>query len=517
MNWIKDTLLFIFSITISLVLAEVTLKYFNFNSLGNFYPRFQNSYYKSHEEGIFAASNDLPVVLKKNYDTNFADLQSSPILKNITLDKYGHRNQNDVANIINFDTVFVGDSVVFGQGAGNKDTFVYKYEKKTAEKVYNLSIPNTGPATYMYLIDNFLRTHTTKKINLMFYSANDYINLNQASWKNMDNNQIPTSKITRKDIITKKIVYPNFMFHPLLKNSTLSLLIFNFFSNKNDEVEFSKQDFLNITDMTISYLKNASNYNLGTKKVDIYLSELSNIKEITKNAELSNTLNKIKTKYFKNDREGLFDLTKYFIIQLERFNITPISKTYRINLAVYLNMELGFRSANKVEDGYNGIINSMLNLINGLKLKKYHKEVVVSKALLLNYKKIRKENIQLLKESLINISNYYPSEVSPNIDLKNKLDIFIKYLKDLNNSGIDVTIYNYTAEYLLKPYYDNLRIEHNKICRLASSQNIKCINLIPKLVNYYNDELNSLNALYLDGSHFNKSGHDFILKEIIDF
>lgn len=134
MNWIKDTLLFIFSITISLVLAEVTLKYFNFNSLGNFYPRFQNSYYKSHEEGIFAASNDLPVVLKKNYDTNFADLQSSPILKNITLDKYGHRNQNDVANIINFDTVFVGDSVVFGQGAGNKDTFVYKYEKKNCRK-----------------------------------------------------------------------------------------------------------------------------------------------------------------------------------------------------------------------------------------------------------------------------------------------------------------------------------------------------------------------------------------------
>ena len=52
---------------------------------------------------------------------------------------------------------------------------------------------------------------------------------------------------------------------------------------------------------------------------------------------------------------------------------------------------------------------------------------------------------------------------------------------------------------------------------LASKQNINCINLIPKLVNYYTDELNNLNALYLDGSHFNKSGHDFILNEIIDF
>jgi hypothetical protein len=484
---------------------EILFKNLNYVSLDDFYPRYKFSNHVSHEEGIFDISNDLTSVMKKNLSLEQADMANLPILYRINTDRYGFRNSNK-KSIKNYDTVFVGDSLTFGYGVENYKTFVSRYAKESNEKVYNLSTPNIGPASYMYLIDEFLKTRSAKNINIMFYSANDFSNLNNSFWRGMDNGTPPiNTRIIRQDLNNKNILYPDYMFYPILRQSSILLYLHNIF-NLTDNVKFKKHEFLNLKNLLIDYLTRGATQNLHTEEITIYLSELRSFGKKLNNDNFSFLLNEIDSKYKSNDNKDLFKLTQELAILMNDLNIWPISEKYKINLSVYLNSQLGYGSDNKFDNGYDGLVSSMINVLSGIKDNKYENDVNQIKKILKNYKNI---NISELNGLLIKVSNYYEKIAIKQISLESKLQIFLEYLKNLSKSGINVKIYNYTGEYTLKAKYIN-----NRICELANKYDLSCNNLTPLIRGYYHNKENNLNALYLDGAHFNSSGHNFILNQL---
>lgn len=507
---IKNILLVSVSLLFSLLLVEIILKINNFNSLSDFYPRYETLNYTSHEESQYTFSDNLPMVMKKNYSFFQCDMANRPVLVKIDLDKNGFRNNAKFEKIENFDVLFVGDSVSFGYGVDNNETFVSKYIKSTNKNVYNLSVPNVGPATYMYLIDKFLVDKSTKVINIMWYSANDFMNFSNSYWEGMHENRIPKNeKITRSDIINKTTVYPEYMFYPIIKKSSLILLLHNLLVKKVNK-EISAHEYNMMKNMLINYLKKGIDYNLHNKKIDIYINELKNIKEIQVNEKLRKLLSKIELQYKANNRKDLFKLTKEFQILLEKNKIQPISNKYKCNLGVYLNSSLGFNSDNKLEDNFDGIVKSIFILMKSIKDIKFQKDIAKVKNILNNYKTISFKSIEKLDILLSKLSSNFKNKKYKQISLDSKLNIFFNYLSVLKNNGIQINIFNYTGEYRLQSKYNNV------ICNRAVNYDLKCVNVTPLIQKYYMDKSNFLHALYLDGSHFNNKGNTFINEILLD-
>ncbi len=483
-------------------------------SQSDFYPRYETPEHRSHEESIYAKSTQLPVILRKNYSVLQADLLMTPTFVNITTDSNGYRNTKQTNGLTHFDEVFVGDSATFGYGVDMQDTFVYRYGQQKQKAVYNLSIPNTGPETFMYIIDEFLKTRTTDRINLMFYEANDFGNLDNSYWPSMFQGQIPAGeKITRKDMANKTVLFSDIMHQVPFKYSKLSFLLKSLIDGQNGNA-LSQEDFIYLKKLLVGYLKQAANTDLHSDKVTAYIDELKAMDEVMSQQRLAELVTDIDEHYRNNNRDGLLELTQELAVLLDQLNINPISPTELVNIGNYLHSRLGFGSNNKIDDGYDALVKLMVGLLSANHDEAAVQAITAVKPLLAEYQTISSDDMVQLSQLLDGIGDSYQSKVKQNITLDEKLAIMFNYLKSLQDKGINITLYGYTGEWRMK-WLGRPNWKHNRICDLAAEYNIECVNMVPDFLAHYHDELNRTKALYMDGAHFNRRGHQFILDRLL--
>lgn len=110
-------------------------------------------------------------------------------------------------------------------------------------------------------------------------------------------------------------------------------------------------------------------------------------------------------------------------------------------------------------------------------------------------------------------SKYAICQRQSQINLETKTDIFLEYLAQLKEKGIEVEIVILPAEYRLN-WYSQSMVEAYPLCERADQYHISCYNLIPKFIEYY--QKNKCNALYLDGSHFTVFGSEQVVNWLLD-
>lgn len=110
-------------------------------------------------------------------------------------------------------------------------------------------------------------------------------------------------------------------------------------------------------------------------------------------------------------------------------------------------------------------------------------------------------------------SKYAICQRQSQINLKTKTDIFLEYLAKLQKNGIEVEIVILPAEYRLMRY-SQIIIKAYPLCKRAEQFHISCYNLIPKFIQYYQN--NKCNSLYVEGSHLNVLGNEQVVDWILE-
>ena len=114
----------------------------------------------------------------------------------------------------------MGDSVAFGFGVNNNETIASILSRY--DQVCDISIPVTGPAEYIKMIDNFLKRSYTSNITVLFFLRNDYRNLSNSSWKELESCMAPINyRINSSEISDTPESPLKFVFNRVLRNSQL--------------------------------------------------------------------------------------------------------------------------------------------------------------------------------------------------------------------------------------------------------------------------------------------------------
>lgn len=159
MKLIKNLFLIFISITLSIIIAEVLLRYFT-----NF-PKFPNSSFMVQDSNFgFKMDKDLEGI-----------------------DKKGFRNRDKKFN--NFKIAAIGDSHTYGNGVTGEEAWPNQLQKQIKLPVYNFGNSGNGVYSYHYLVKNVLAKN--KKIILGLYLPNDFaykdyvclIDFNNSFWK----------------------------------------------------------------------------------------------------------------------------------------------------------------------------------------------------------------------------------------------------------------------------------------------------------------------------------------------
>ena len=448
---IKNILLIILSTLLTILSIDIILGLVGFKSFNSYIQRYKIDNKKSYVIGYFKNDKNLPQVLKRNFNHKLEDISSNPIGWNVTTDKYGYRNINVMKT---YDKVFVGDSVAFGFGVDNNEIFSKLYSNKVNESIYNLAIPNVGPASYMYMIERFLSKQETKEFFIFLYLGNDIANLNSAYWNDMFKKKAPNikSRIYRSDVPLHIQNIPLFIVNNrILYNSKLFHMIWNVYSKnlKNDE---SLSKILKIENKThVSKCKKFDKYKAEIEKILIEISM-----KIKSHKELNNDINSINNNLSGENISILYETINLFVKKLIKLNILPIGEDKRSLINKLSSLNFFYYNCNKI----NGI--SKLKFIN-------------------------------------NISN------------KDKLNIFYKYILSLNKRGYKTTLVLLPTEYRIKNGYDS-RIANNLTLDMQK-KGINVINTTFYFNKYYINSKN--NSLFLDGAHLNRDGHKFLTNILI--
>ncbi len=132
------------SIGLALLTAEASVRWFLPQVVsGDFEQRYLIDDREAPEPGYFASDPVLPQVLRPGFRHRLADRRSAPRPVRISLDASGYRNADRTGDA---PVVFVGDSLVFGFGVDDEQTFTAQMGRSLGVSVANLGIPNAGPA-----------------------------------------------------------------------------------------------------------------------------------------------------------------------------------------------------------------------------------------------------------------------------------------------------------------------------------------------------------------------------------
>ena len=426
------------------LLLEATSRFFlKIPSYSKLSSRYEIDGISSVVLGYIDDHETMPFALKSNFSHIVVDNANHPMPFKVDINSDGYRNVKEL--MPNYDEVIVGDSVAFGYGVDNNQTISSVLAEKTGEKIYNLAIPGAGPAMYMQMIYKFLMKSQTRKITILFYDGNDYKNLMDSYWKDMSKKAPPViGKIYRKDVSERPAHHNVFYLKiPLVRSSALFYLF--------NEVIIEKRG-INIKSLLSNGVKHQQKKSINREKAIKYLKELYNAPELSIDIK-NNVLELIElVQNEKSQDHVVFNKMKRLSQSLISKEVYPISKE-KSNLLSMANSSVFLLI---------GRDNTTPNTF-------YHEEV--------NYDQL---------------------------SLKDKLYIFLNYLKTLEKKGVVVRLILLPAEYRLNFY--KKKINENipfLIEELSHEKELFCLNLIPKVVEHYDNESK---ALFLDGSHLNVFG-----------
>lgn len=519
MNWIKNSVVIVFSLIIGLVITEIALRviYPYTPTYGSYFPRYLIDNRPSFVSGITIRHPLLPFCTRPNYSHSLSDLAYHPKPYKITLDNYGYRKTGEEYQ--HYDNVIVGDSVAFGSGVDDDQTVASILRQHS--KVYNLSISGAGPAMYMTMIDSFLERKTTDKITILFFLGNDIRNLKSACWDGISECLPPIGcKITRKDVSASPENPPTILSMPILRKSFLAHYIYLATKRSNDKENSNIKDLhAMISRKAITDLKNHINRtqlikNYSKKAINL-LEELISAKHTSDNTKImvNELINDIRVGRTENVFEKMRQVSASFI----NTGYYPIGKDMQ-NLVSYANYYAGYNYGyiDTIGAGYTGNLYNYISLLKTIG-KKYNDLKEQSDYLIKTLSEMKKiantENIERYSNEIQRILNSKEriDSCHPPVEC-DRMTIFLEYLSSLMQRGIEISVYLIPAEYQLKRS-SKFPERINPISLKAQEKGINCIDLTPRFIKHYSNKQN--NALYLDGAHFTIEGNEKVAEWII--
>jgi hypothetical protein len=163
------------------VLAEVLVRFaLGVPSFSDLEQRYEVDGVPSVTLGYFVPHPQLPFALRAGYGHWVMDRAWHPRPWRVDLDESGFRTMP--ASTGRVDRVMVGDSVTFGFGVDNNQTFPWLIAERQRQTIYNLSIPNAGPETYMRAAHGFLESHPQAAVTFVWFDGNDWDNVANGCW-----------------------------------------------------------------------------------------------------------------------------------------------------------------------------------------------------------------------------------------------------------------------------------------------------------------------------------------------
>lgn len=509
-DW-KNAVVLILVILFSIALIEVILRTIHPSLIpfGNFLPRYTVDGFPANTPTYITNHPYLPYALKPNFSHEIADLAWHPKPFSVTLDRFGYRNRVEKKT---YESVLVGDSVGFGFGVDDDQTISHFLAEDGS--VYNLSILGAGPAEYMRIIEDFLKRATTKRIEILFYTGNDFGDLENSTWDELKECGPPLrGKIARSKVSGWPGNPSPVFYYPLIRDLYLSSLIYRFIDGflrrkDLDDIDLAKEFDL----ISQPALGDLDNYLNREKKIQAnkpialgYLQDIKNADCFDKSLiPLADEI----TENIKNDKtEGVFDLTRSLSLKLIEQNCYPVTHE-GVNGVSYFNRYGGwfYEEIDSLKNGYNGSLINLVNFLRSLEKRPDYAENLKVAQLIRSLTDLK--NFEEIKNRTSGVSNELKTKFKRD-DLSNscnKMEIFYKYLKSVENRGIPVFLFNVNAEKRMRDF--------SGLCQDAAKFGLKCTDLNPMILDKV---VNEGNALYLDGSHFTVDGSKTVASLIKKF
>lgn len=508
-------LLLIGSILMALALVEVGLRIFppsQVTTSSGFFPRYLINGRPAPSIDYFTRDPQLPVTLIPGYQNTLADLAWHPVPFKVTLDKYGYRNRGDQGD--KYSLVVVGDSVAFGYGVNDDNTIAARLGGLTS--TYSLAIPNAGPEMYMAMLERFLGRAMASQVAVLFYEGNDYQNLANASWQELETCSPPRkSRIFRTDIPLPPEQQSDIPSGSLAVPLMVKRVIRQYFDSQPSDLCELPGIYDKVSAAAIEDLGNLENYERRLKDnmpiAMSYLQQLAAapcVEEATRN-DIEGVIWSIRA----NETERLASRMRKISADLAERNCYPIGKGFPDansgrSLAIYANYYAGYYYdyISSARNGYDGNVRNFQALLDQMRRRKElsseHDRIDRLRNLLSDKRGTASvaEASASLKAALSKLANTCVASVGAMAGGCDKENLFLEYLDSLRSRKIDVTLFSLPSENALS--YP--RLDNSRICQKALVKGIKCKDLQPLLATQY--LTTGGNGYYLDGAHLTVEG-----------
>lgn len=502
------------SILVALALAEVAVRIFlpasadwkrNPANSGNYFCRYLIDGKPAASIDYFVRDPQLPFTLKPGYHHILVDLAHHPVPFSVSLDDFGYRNQQRGNK---YELVVVGDSVAFGYGVNDKETIAAQLGKLT--NAYSLAIPNAGPEMYMVMLERFLSRAKTKRVVILFYEGNDYMNLYNAYWPELATCSPPgQSRVVRKDTplppeedaksgdfplvaqLAKDVIGRHFNGRPLAPGELLGAY---------DQISGAAiADLNNYEDQERKLHEN----------IPKALSILQQLKvETCVGATEREGMEALSQSIQEKKIDHLADRMRNISLSLAVKNCYPIGVGYPDekvgeSLLIAANYYAGYyyNYVSSLKNGYSGNILNFQVLLDQLEtrqeLSPERERIRTLKKMLVDRREV--QSVSALSDQLrSSLSKLAATYASPeNCD---KEALFVDYLASLRDRNIEVVVIALPSEYQLLHSSGG----GGRICRMVAAKGMKSVDLYPRLAALY--QAPGANGLYLDGAHLTAEG-----------
>ena len=460
---IKKCLLVLVSSVIALSVCEfIAGGLLKIPSFSRFHQRFTVDGNPAFLMTLLTDDPHMPFRVKSNFSHMISDQGYRPTAHRITTDHLGYRNASTPRD--SYHATIVGDSVTFGIGVDDEQTIAAHVARLTGSPTYNLGIPGAGPGMYMAMIDRFLMQHTTNHLAVLVFDGNDFVNLNNASWRADDQcGYKPNLEVRRSDISSQPAQPDAYVFAPYIRNSSLFYLGYQVLV-ANKPVNFFKWGKLGPDDQQKIASQKASSRTEAQRHLKHLIAaaclaqshkdQIASISQLLSNAQDDAALKKMGT----------------LVQELYVNDCVPIGP-------------------------------DMTNL--------------ATKAHLAMFSSATAEQKLLHDRYFADLSAGEVIDPFPKRCEETKVDTFLAYLQSVKEQrGVDVQVFVLPSESHLKLYSQRLGQVHH-LCRKAREQtSVPCTSFIEPMVFHYQQPQH--NALYIDGSHLSEEGNKVVAGWISD-
>lgn len=510
MRLITKVALILISTTLALAAAEIIIRVVRPQvPLGKFEQRYEVDDRASAIPGYFTNDPILPFRLRRNFHHRVADTMWAPSAFDIRTDAHGFRNAD--GNLAKARIVLVGDSVVFGFGAGEAWTLSSNLAKALDEPVYNLGIPGAGPEGYLVMLRRYLQDANPNLIVVGFYRGNDAHELSLASWKELVGCGPPASKIHRSDYVPYAPVYPTWVANSFLKHSHLAAAA----------VSVATMPRFELSDREFISLHGLLSVNAAGALEELHATQKDRDDVEKKGIEFANSILATATCLKASERSVIQAYLRHIAAHNRTAALLDAQQVSRdviasgcspIDPKTLVNGAIMFRFYATIEPNRQGRIaeGDLLvyrNLLQTLRAQPSFQYVRAEIDAVQNELAMRTATaaakIRTLHQHLLDARA--PVKETSSCD---KTELFLSEAARLAaRARAKLLVLDIPAEHQLRYFADHPAAQPSDICARAGRHGIACLDLLPRVLNHY---ANAKDSLYVDMAHFNEHGSALI-------